>query len=101
MMSLSCSTIVELFQLLSKVLMAMTASNAVVESSNQWSTIHCMCFGSPLPECPAGLGSRRHSPDSRFATMILRLTGVPSQRNLIAISAADSQIVGSPGLQGW
>ena len=34
-MSLSCSTSVELFHLLSKVLMAMMASNAVVTISNQ------------------------------------------------------------------
>ena len=35
MMSLSCSTIVALFHLLSSVLMAMTASSAIVASSNQ------------------------------------------------------------------
>jgi hypothetical protein len=29
----------------------------------------------------------RHSPDVRPANLILRLTGVPSQRNLIAIAA--------------
>ena len=35
MMSLSCSTIVALFHLLSSVLMALTVSRAVVASSNQ------------------------------------------------------------------
>jgi hypothetical protein len=42
----------------------------------------------------------RHSPDARSANMILRLTGVPSQRNLITVAAVGGQIVGSPGYQG-
>src|ERR1700730_8421759 len=42
----------------------------------------------------------RHSPDARSANMILRLTGVPSQRNLITAAVVAAKIVGSPGYQG-
>ena len=52
MRSFSCSTIVELFHLPSRVLIAMMVSSTVVVISNQWSSIHCMRFKSPRPNRP-------------------------------------------------
>src|SRR5580704_8015779 len=49
MRSFSCSTIVELFHLPSRVLIAMMTSSIVVVISNQWSAIHGMRVRSPLP----------------------------------------------------
>ena len=49
MRSFSCSTIVELFHLPSRVLIAMMTSSIVVVISNQWSAIHGMRVSSPLP----------------------------------------------------
>jgi hypothetical protein len=72
MMSLSCSTIVALFHLLSSVLMAITASRAVVASSNQWSAIHCILFGSPMLWRPIGAANdhRNDAVDTVGATCL-------------------------------
>jgi hypothetical protein len=52
MRSFSCSTIVELFHLPSRVLIAMMVSSTVVVISNQWSSIHCMRSKSPRSNRP-------------------------------------------------
>ena len=61
MRSFSCSTIVELFHLPSRVLMAMTASSIVVVISNQCSAIHCMLIRPPLPGSNNTQGLAHHS----------------------------------------